>query len=736
MKKRFPWLFVFTIAVIYLVFVSPVFSKSLTEEPEETLNPHVALSPPKIDGRLDDEVWKNSPIDQDFITYNPLYGETLPQKTLVWVAYDSKNLYFAFKCYDTESEKIKTSITKRDNIFNDDWVGLSLDSMGTKQTACDLFVNPNGIQGDILTSAVSGEDMSPDFVWESAGQVTKQGYLVEMRVPLRSIRFKSGKEVRMGILFWRRISRLGMSGSWPDLEPGRGLFNLHATVVFRDLKSPLNLEILPSATWGSNSDRESPQNWGQSDNFKDFGIGLKYGITSSITADITVNPDFSQVESDAFQVEVNRRYPIFYSEKRPFFMEGVDNFSFFTIPYGYIGTAVHTRRIVDPLWGAKLSGTLGKTIFGILSSGDKWPGLAWDSGANPDEGKKAYFNIIRAKHSLSGDNYIGAIFSGREFAGGFNRVAGVDLSYRFLKTHQLSTSILQSHSRVSDAESSTNSLDYNFLYSYFTKPLEIMAAYEHIGKDFRMDSAFLMRTGIDEGWIWIGPNFYPSAKKIPWFKKIHPHVTYQYIRDNNTKMDDMFFRSSLVFSFTKQAYIEMNYIQRKESWDGQTFDLSSFDLGGGIQLTKWLNLKGSLSHGEQIYYHAKPSYKGDGWEGSFSFTLQPNARLNQYFSFYRIDFNKDKQDIYDVNIYYSRTTYQFNKYFFLRAIVQYNSYQKKMLTDFLASFTFIPGTVVHIGYGGLYEKREWQSDHWLYDQGDLINVRWSLFFKASYLWRF
>jgi len=184
----------------------PLNGEFLSNDPG-ILNPPFAGSSPKIDGNLDDEIWQNPPLRENFITYNPAYGEVLPQKTEVWMAYDKKNLYFAFKCYDTEPEKIKTSITRRDNMFSDDWVGLSLDALGIKQAAYDLFCNPNGIQGDILNSAVSGEDVSPDFVWESAGQLTNEGYQVEMSIPLRSIRFKSGQEVRMGVLFWRRISR-------------------------------------------------------------------------------------------------------------------------------------------------------------------------------------------------------------------------------------------------------------------------------------------------------------------------------------------------------------------------------------------------------------------------------------------------------------------------------------------------------------------------------------------------
>ncbi len=727
------------IAVVLFISLTgirfPLFGKSLSNNPG-ILDPPFTESSPKIDGNLDDEIWQNPPLRENFITYNPAYGEVLPQKTDVWMAYDKQNLYFAFKCYDSEPDKIKTSITKRDDMFSDDWVGLSLDAMGNKQTAYDLFCNPNGIQGDILNSAMSGEDVAPDFVWESAGQLTDEGYQVEMSIPLRSIRFKSGKKVQMGVLFWRRISRLGMSGSWPDLEPGHGLFNTHQSIIYNNLKSPINLEILPSFTWGSGSSRISPQEWSESDTFREIGAGFKYGITSSITADITFNPDFSQVESDVFQVEVNRRYPIFYSEKRPFFMEGTDIFNFFSIPYGYIQTAVHTRQIVDPLWGAKLTGTMGKTALGLLAAGDEWPGLEWDSGENPFEGKKAYFTIARGKQSLGQDNYMGAIYSGKEFAGGFNRVGGLDLSLRFFTNHKIQASYMQSFSRDPGEGSTTNSPTYHLFYSYISKPLGIMAAYEHIGRNFQMDSGFVLRTGIDEGWLWIGPNFYPNPEKMAWLKRINPHLTFQYIHDHHTDMDDTFVRAAVEFSFIKQGELSTNISHQTESWKGETFSLPTFNLEGKVQLTKWLQMGGGFTLGERIYYPADLPFKGDYFGAGYGFTLQPNSKLSLTLSLHHSHLKRETEEIYNVNIIYSRTTYQFNKYLFVRAIVQYDSYKKNVLTDILASFTFIPGTVIHLGYGGLYEKQDWQDGNWVLGNGHLQNMRRSFFFKASYLWRF
>jgi hypothetical protein len=245
-----------------------------------------------------------------------------------------------------------------------------------------------------------------------------------------------------------------------------------------------------------------------------------------------------------------------------------------------------------------------------------------------------------------------------------------------------------------------------------------------------------MRTGIDEGWVWFAYNFYPDAKKLPWLKRITPECMYQRLHDLQTKMEDSFLHARVGFNFTKQGYFAV-YIERiKENWNNETFPMKATGLEAEIQFTKWLRLGTSLREGDSIFYEADPSFTGEGYTGSFYFTLQPNKNLDQYFKISHAELSKDAEKLYNIDILYSRTTYQFNKYFFLRAIIQYNSYLEKVLTDFLASFTLIPGTVLHVGYGGLYDRREWQNDHWIVGQGDLLNIKRSFFFKASYLWRF
>lgn len=724
--------------ILSIILNSPLLADAPASRKDEAIQAVKVQVKPKIDGVLDDKAWQTPSIKKDFITYYPIYGEKLPYETGVWAAYDNKNLYFAFLCHDPEPEKIQTSITKRDNVLNDDWVSVSVDGSGTGQTAYVLYVNPNGIQGDALDSAVGDEDISPDFVWESAAKITDKGYQVEICLPLKSIRFKSGKVVEMGILFRRKITTIGYQGAWPDIPPGHGILNRQTKIIFKNLQKQLKLEILPSLTHSSNRDRISMDEWSASDTSTQFGIGLKYGITSAITADITINPDFSQVESDAFQVEVNQRYPLFYSEKRPFFMEGAEIFKFYTLSSGFFTTPVHTRRIVDPAWGAKLTGSLGKMSFGILSAGDEWPGQSWGMDINPNEGKTAFFGIARGKYSLDKDNYIGVLYSGREFAGEYNRVLGADFVYRLGKKQRINLSFLHSISGNEDGREGQpgDSSNFNLAYTYDSKELGVSAAMNHIGRDFRMDSAYIQRRGINNAFCWLGIAFYPDPEKIAWLKMISPDFVFRYTHDLYTKMDDIYFKAALYFFTTKEGKLVLHYKYVKESWQGQEFNLDQVILDGKVRLNKWLKIGATYFYGDWIYYEGIPPFKGIGGNGSFFLDLQPNRKINQYFSFTHSDLSRDDQEIYDVNILYSRTTYQFNKYFFLRAVVQYNSFGKRLLTDLLASFTLIPGTVLHVGYGGLYENRLWLDNQWIYGQGEMLNIKRSFFAKVSYLWRF
>lgn len=299
---------------------------------------------------------------------------------------------------------------------------------------------------------------------------------------------------------------------------------------------------------------------------------------------------------------------------------------------------------------------------------------------------------------------------------------------------------MQSYSREPAGGQNTKGNGLNCFYAYNSRPLEITAAYERYGKDFRMDSAFQRRTGIRNGYIWIAPKFYPSPKKVSWLKLIRPQFIAQFLHDFTKNMNDKYLTPQLILNFTRQGYLQVSYSLLSESWVNQTFDQYFLEMYGGAQLTKWLRLTGSLIRGDRIYYDLVNPYMGWGKSIGINITLQPSDKINQDLGYNFTDFYRasDDEKIYEVNIVNSRTTYQFNKYFFVRAILQYDSYRKIILTDLLASYTLIPGTVLHLGYGSLHENYVWENNNWKRDIsfGRYYSMSRSFFFKVSYLFQF
>ncbi|PYQ22469.1 MAG: hypothetical protein DMF79_05895, partial [Acidobacteria bacterium] len=579
-----------------------------------------APRPPVIDGVLDDEAWQSPPLAlSDWITYNPLNGEKLPQRTEVHATYDDRYIYFAFHCLDPEPDKVRSTMSRRDQMWNDDWVGLSLDSVGNGQSSYDMFINPAGVQGDILTTPSAGENTAPDWVWDSAGRRTDQGYDVEMRLPLTSVRFVSGAEVRMGVLFWRRVSRL--------------FIQRHAMMVLHDVRRPLTLEVIPSVTYSRRETRATPAAFGPADSRPDAGLSVKYGVTSSATVEGTVNPDFSQVESDAFQVEVNQRYPLFFSEKRPFFMEGMGTFELAGVGGDAVmRTAVNTRNIVDPLWGAKTTGTAGRLGFAFLAAGDEASGHQLEGEPNPFLGERKDFYVGRTQLSLGRSNYLGAILTDTEFAHGHNRVAGTDVSLKF-GNHFTSATFLASGTRSADGQESTNGLGGQAFYAFETKRLVFVTQMEHYDPGFKMDTAFMNQVGITQGWSFLAPSFYPSASKFSWLKRIVPFVFARYGKDRIQHGDPWIVVPGVRMHFTRQGFFRVDTIFGEEPWVGQTFRTSQTRVMGGAQFTRWLNVFVNTSFGRSIFYDPVSPYLGRSRSYSADVSLQPSARFNQSVSY-------------------------------------------------------------------------------------------------------
>jgi hypothetical protein len=688
-----------------------------------------AAQAPVIDGALDDAAWQVAPLPTgEFLSYNPLHGSSIPQRTTVWISYDADYLYFAFKCDDPEPSGIKTSVTRRDNIWQDDWVGLSLDALGTGQLSYHLMVNASGVQLDMLNSVAGNEDTSPDWIWDSASRLTETGFSAEIRLPLQSIRLKGGDNTRMGILFWRRISRLGVSVSWPALEPGAWVFERHANLHFESIQPRLARELLPSATYGRTTLRDSPTRWRDPSSRGDVGLSTKIGLTPTITLDATVNPDFSQVESDAFQVEVNQRFPVFFGEKRPFFMEGAGIFALAGAGSGdnTLRTAVHTRRVIDPIFGAKLTGSAGRVTFGTLTALDE----AGDANR--------LFNIGRAQVSIGPSNYVGALYTDVTANGTHNRVAGADLRWRVNNTQRLDAFVLASNSRLARDGDTLTGIGAQVNYSYSTRRFAASGSFEHYDEDFRMDTAFMNRVGVTGAWGYAEYNLYPDNTKYPWLRRITLFAFSQGGSDQFAGGNEFIEVAGTRINFSRQGFLRVDGLWGFEHWAGQRFKRGRPRAFGNVQLFRWLALDGGFSAGHAVFYDPTAPFQGRSIDYNAGMTLQPSGRLAQRIGYQRVSFDRagTSERIYTLDIINTRTTYQFTRALAVRGIAQYDSSRKRVLTDFLGSYEPRPGTVVYAGYGALIEQRDFIDGQWLPQRGDFLTTQRGLFFKASYLYRF
>jgi Domain of unknown function (DUF5916)/Carbohydrate family 9 binding domain-like len=704
-----------------------------------------APQPPKIDGVLDDVAWSQiapMPTGQ-WVSYNPNRGENMPDvyKTDVRIAYDDRNVYFAFHCFDNEPGKIRSNVAKRDASFSDDWIALSLDSAGTGQAAYHLFSNPSASQMDALNTSASGEQFDADMVWFSGAKKTADGYVVEVQIPLQTLRFSGGDEVKMNLVFFRKVSRIGYSYAWPEMLPGQWVFDRPSQLIFSNLKPRRLVELLPSVTYGINQQRETSSSWNAAEDKYNVGASGKIGITSGITLDGTINPDFSQVESDAFQVEVNQRFPVFFSEKRPFFMEGMGLFNIAgTGGDGNMRTAVHTRRIVDPIYGSKLTGTIGKTTFGVLNTVDDSPTPPFSIEGEPIDVANKVTTVGRATYGLGRSDYVGGIFTHTLHDGRNNFVAGGDILVRPAAAHSLSATFLTSRTTDRDAADQTGNTA-QATYNYETRRWIHITQAEHYDEHFLMDTAFYNRTGFTGVWQFTDLSFYPKSS---WLQRFHPWYFAKFGKDRIQNGNEDYLHTGIRLNVTRQGFLNVSHGRGHESWLGTRYKVGSdVNVFGNMQVLRWLNVGGNYRYGPSIFYDESDPFQGRSRSVGVSATIQPNQHLTQDLDFNRQRFWRPETgaEVYAVNIVNSKTTYQFDKHFLLRFLAQYDSSRDRVLSDFLASYEFVPGTVFHLGYGSLYEKGfgsvEPVPGAPPADARDrFLMTNRGLFFKASYLRRF
>ena len=424
--------------------------------PSEKSNPVRLVrfeKPPTIDGKLDDEVWKTAAVLKDFYQIQP--GDNLipENRTEVRLGYDMRFLYIAFHCFD-DPTKVRATVAKRDDIWNDDYVGILFDTFNDQRRAYEFDFNPLGVQADGIWTEGQGEDFSLDLVMESKGMVTTDGYTIEVALPFKSLRYVAGKDKLWGMHFWRRTKRLNNSlDMWIPMDRDKGSWLAqegHLTGL-EGISTERTLELIPSLTVSETGKRKVTHFVNEPVKL-DPGLTGKYSLTPTVTLDFAINPDFAQVESDQLVVTANQRFPIFFAEKRPFFLEGIDIFNTQI-------AAVHTRTIVDPDVAVKLSGKINRNTFGLMLASDNGPGnfseedrasaiLSLADPRNRLIDKNASVGVLRLKRDIGkSDSFIGFLGTYRRFVDQYNELGGFDGRFRIDKQTTFSWQVLGTRSR-------------------------------------------------------------------------------------------------------------------------------------------------------------------------------------------------------------------------------------------------------------------------------------------------
>ncbi|MEX1277235.1 MAG: DUF5916 domain-containing protein [Bacteroidota bacterium] len=684
-------------------------------------------TPPILDGRLDDALWQQAPSVTGFRTFIPDFGHMMPESTVAYFAYDAENLYFAFRCFDPDPKSIKAEITSRDNLRPHDWVCINLDSFSDQQSLYALYVNPLGIQADSRFAA-GIEDHSFDLVWYSAGQIDEEGYSIEIQVPLKSIRYADKNPVQMTVFFERRVSRRSEHASFPPLDPKRGyqFLTQMQPLVYHDLTHYTLFEMLPAVTYNQRY-RQEAGSLVKSEQKGELSLTAKYGFTSDLILDGTINPDFSQVEADAGQVDVNLRYGLFFPEKRPFFLEGSESFGV-AATGDAVQSVVHTRTIVNPLVGMKLSGKVaGQSTLASIYAVDEL--LDPSSGLT---GEKAHFPILRYKHALTNDSYLGAIYTGRELRDQFNRVAGTDGLLRMTSSSLIEYHALFSQTKADPSAATTTGQAFAAVFRYGTRDLDFDIGSYGVSKEFAADAGYLTRTGIISISGFVRPKIYPASQIL---RRIDLQLISSQSRDEFSKLWETYNALSINNVFVGALSARVQYLYATEVFLGQRFRTDGFLVSGGGQLARQFNLSLTYRSGHAIFFSADP-FQGRSSRLTATFNYQPWNQIEATGSLTYVDFYRDTDDmkIYEYPIARLRLTYQMNHYLFFRGVLEYNKFRRTLLNDYLISFTYIPGTVLHAGYGALYQRTKWENTRYVDDDRFLETTR-GFFFKMSYLWR-
>ena len=675
------------------------------------ISPTRTDTPPVIDGRLDDEVWRTATKITELVQQSPLDGAPATEDTDIYIAYDSDQIYFGFHVHYKDPSIMRANRVDRDRASADDLMTVYFDTFMDQQQGYDFDVNAYGVQGDGIISRtghgpIPYADRTWDALFETAGRIVEDGYVAEMAIPFKSLRYPTppeGQPHRWGFQIVREVKGKNQENQvWAPMSRDESSFLGQMGVLegMTDLSTSRNIEILPTFTaiqYGA-IDPTRPAFVNQRTD-PDAGINVKYGITSTLTADFTINPDFSQIESDRAQIEVNQRFPLFFGELRPFFLEGAEIFS---LPSPV--TLVHTRTIVDPDFGLKLTGKIGDVSLGLVAANDRAPGNV-DDVNDPLFDQTAYTFIGRALYDVYAESTVGAIMTNREFLDSHSRLFDVDGNLRLNPTTVFRFRAVRTlHKALGGQEESGHMLTARWVRGGRHVDWDLFLY--QISPDLDTDVGFVRRTDVRQASTAVGYRFWPEASLISW----GPRVTYMRNYTFDDVLQDEKFGISTDFQFARNINISGTYSRDMERFLGTDFEKTRFSIRGRVNTSRRYQFGANFSSGDQVRYSATP-FLGHGTNWGLSATLRPISRVQTSLNLNasRLTNPQDNTEVFDVKILRARTNIQFTDRIALRNIVEFNDFDRTFDFNVLVNYRVNAGTVFYVGY----------DDHYM--QADLID---------------
>ena len=681
--------------------------------------------PPKIDGVLDNPVWETEALKVEaFVQLSPKENGEPTEQTVAYLAHDAKNLYVAFRAYDSQSSKVRCSITKRDGCMEDDWVFVMLDTFNEKRRAFSFLINPAGVQMDMMRVEEGGNDNmddSWDTVFTSEGRIDAEGYTVEMAIPFKSLRFPNDDLKTWNIVLGRNLPRTGeiiMHPTYSRDIPGL-LSNGRPFLLRGAVERSRNVEVMPFVT--------SLARGGESVEGRKFafepGANFKLGLSSNTTLDLTANPDFSQIEADEPQIDYNLRYALRYNEKRPFFLEGMEIFNSPEIE------TVYTRQINDPSFGAKLSGKDGRFTYGLLSAYDLHPAeslWAIPGGGGEASGTRAFSNILRTKADVGSGSYVGFTLTDKELGDGtWSRLGGVDGQLRFKDHVFFNFQALASSSSTDGERTSLAPGLYGELY-YTTKHWTLGGFYKAMHPDFQASLGFVNRTDYRSAGGFASYVLYPDKKYLNQVRlRLQAGVRDGYA---DSTRQDTWFRPQVQFRLTEFNQVFVMYEAAMERFADVEFRRHQLMVESQFTFISWMPVYFNFATGDSINYDPEDPFLGYSNTYGVSLTFKPSKRIQLGTDFSKQTFWRSAggERLWDYNVVREKATYQVSKTLSFRAIVDYNFFYKQAFGSLLASWVLRPGTVFFLGFDNNYLRDS---------TGRMIRENYSVFVKFSYWWR-